>query len=84
MQLCSFLTWEVVLKCRPGGSRTLDMVRSVSLLNALFFFFLQEARSGSSIQLPQQREGRACIRLYSIVVLCCCCVPASVEVLAAC
>lgn len=48
MQLASYLGWEVVLKCRPGGSRTLDVVRSVGFLNEGFgvfrvflgFFFL--------------------------------------------
>lgn len=84
MQLCSYLTWEVVLKCSPGGSRTWDMVRSVSLLNAFYFFSLQEGQSGSSIQLPEKREGRAHIRFCSIGVFCCSCVPASVVVLAAC
>lgn len=40
MQLASYLGWEVVLKCRPGGSRTLDVVRSVGFLNAGFGVFV--------------------------------------------
>lgn len=82
MQLCSYLTREVVLTRGPGGSRTLDMVRSVSLLNAFLFF--PPTRSSKWEQHPAPRaERRTCIRFYSIVVFCCSCVPASVVVLAA-
>lgn len=56
-QLSSYLIWEVMLKCRPSRSRTLDVVRPVCLLNAFFFFCFfsnMELKVGvSSILLPE-------------------------------
>lgn len=63
MQLSSYLSWEAVLKCRPGRSRTLDIVRSVSLLNAFFFFFFifyLELKVGApSSSQRRENEGHA-------------------------
>lgn len=56
MQLCSYLTWEVGLKCRPGGSRTWDMVRSVSLLNA-FFFSHRKLKVGVASSSQRREKG---------------------------
>lgn len=65
MQLASYLGWEVVLKCRPGGSRTLDVVRSVGFLNegfgvfrvfwGFFFSFHVELKMGAASN-SQRRE----------------------------
>lgn len=86
MQLCSSLTREGPLKCRPGGSRTLDMVRPVILSNVWLFFFFPHRKlkvGAASSLLSKEKEGHA---LYFTASLCCACscVPASVVVLAAC
>lgn len=68
MQLSSYPSWEVVLKCRPGGSRTSDIVRTVSLRNACFCHVKLKVGAAPSSQ-RRDKEGHAADFTASFSVL---------------
>lgn len=57
-------------KCRPGGSRTLDVVRPVSLSNAFFFFIPHRKLKVGAASSPQSREKEGHVLDFT-ASLCC-------------